>query len=355
MRLHDLIADKRDDIIARWRTTVKAAATEAKTLRQSEIEDNIPGLLDEIIEALADKTSVKEDSPNAVEHGKQRLRIGFDLTTVVREYGILRNAILDVADEAGLTLSLSEFRRLGDSLTVGITDAVVEYSKMRHRLFEMFASVLSRDLKNPLQAISTGSSMLMRQSALAADVIARLAGQVANSAGRIHRLVDQLVDLSRVGLGGGFALDRQWVDLRDICAGVVEELRAGHPDRDIQLEVDGACSGEWDRERITQVLSNLALNALNHGSEGQPVTIRVGGQSQSVIVSVHNLGNPIPHDDFTTLFDPFRQQPAAPGGSLGLGLYIVREIVREHGGTLSVESSAADGTTFRLELPKNAS
>jgi signal transduction histidine kinase len=355
MLLHEMLAARRADIIARFRSDVRAAAVEAKTLARSEIEDNIPGLLDEMVVALSRRESIPETSPNAAEHGKQRLRVGFDLNTVVLEYRILSNCILDFAISSGVTPTVEEFRRLGNSLNVGVSDAVVEYSRVRFRLFEMFVSVLSRDLKNPLQAISTGAEMLQRPVAIAADVIGRVSTQLARSAARIHRILDQLLDLSRVGLGGGFALHRQRFDLTELCAEVVEELRDEHHGRVIDLKSDSALMGSWDRERLRQVLSNLGINALTHGGETSAVTFLIRADADVVVVEVHNEGEPIPPGQFTKLFDPFRQQPEAAGGSLGLGLYIVREIVREHGGAVEVESSEEAGTTFRVRLPSTQS
>lgn len=106
MLLHEMIAAKRSDIVARFRSEVRAAAVEAKTLARSEIEDNIPGLLDEMVVALSRQTSIAESSPNAAEHGKQRLRVGFDLNTVVQEYRILCNCILDLAASSGVEPTL---------------------------------------------------------------------------------------------------------------------------------------------------------------------------------------------------------------------------------------------------------
>jgi signal transduction histidine kinase len=352
MLLHEMIAARRAEIVARFRSDVRAAAVEAKTLARSEIEDNIPGLLDEIVIALSRQTSIPDSSPNAAEHGKQRLRVGFDLNTVVREYGILCSCILDFAASSGVDPTLEEFHRLARSLNVGVSDAVVEYSQVRFRLFEMFVSVLSRDLKNPLQAISSGAEMLQRPVSRATDVIARIAAQLAHGTARIHRILDQLLDLSRVGLGGGFALQRQRFDLTELCAQVVKELSDENPGRVIVLMSDGVFAGSWDRARLHQVLSNLGINALTHGSGTSAVQFRLLSDVDEVLVEVHNEGKPIAHSEFARLFDPFRQQPEAAGGGLGLGLYIVREIVREHGGAVEVESSEDAGTTFRVRLPR---
>ena len=353
MRLCEMIGSKHAEIIQRWRAGVRGSATEAHMLSRSELEDNIPALLDEIVVALRHDDSISDGSPNATEHGRQRLRVGFDLSTVVREYGMLRNTILACAEDSGITPTLDEYRRLGDSLTVGITEAVVEYSKLRFRLFETFVSVLSRDLKNPLQAISTASEMLLRQPPIAAEVVARVSGQVAESARRIGRNIDQLLDVSRVGLGGGFAPHRQFFDLAEVAARVIGELASTHDDRHIDLSVAGACTGNWDPDRIAQMLTHLASNALIHGSPTEPIQLRLSDGGQTVLMELHNRGNPIPREEFTRIFEPFRQQSKTHGG-LGLGLYIVREIVREHGGTIDLESSELDGTTFRVTLPKTA-
>jgi phosphoserine phosphatase RsbU/P len=169
-------------------------------------------------------------------------------------------------------------------------------------------------------------------------------------------MVAQIMDLSRVRLGGGFDVSLAPVDLRAVLGGVIDELRTVHPSRTITLDC-APVTGAWDRERLEQVFSNLIGNANHHGSAETPITLTTHKEGDTISVDVHNEGDPIPEELLPTLFEPFRRgertsQQAKTAG-LGLGLYISREIVIAHGGDITVRSDAEHGTTFRVTLPLN--
>jgi signal transduction histidine kinase len=167
-------------------------------------------------------------------------------------------------------------------------------------------------------------------------------------------MLDQLYDLARVRLGGGIAIDPAAVDARRLVQRVVEEFRLTHPERSIVVEEDGGSThGTWDEQRLGQILSNLIGNALRHGDKQGPVRVRVLGASPSLVLEVEN-GGAIAPSVREQLFDPFRRGTRPSRDSLGLGLYIVRQIVVAHGGSIDVKSSEHDGTSFRVQLPRDA-
>jgi signal transduction histidine kinase len=128
----------------------------------------------------------------------------------------------------------------------------------------------------------------------------------------------------------------------------------GSPDRRIELEVLGDAHGTWDPGRMAQVISNLVSNAVAHGAPYAPVTVQIDATGDDhVDLSVHNEGPPIPPELLPVLFEPFRRGTGdkSPRG-LGLGLYIVRQLVEAHGGTVDVRSTAPEGTTFTIELQR---
>jgi signal transduction histidine kinase len=147
-------------------------------------------------------------------------------------------------------------------------------------------------------------------------------------------------------------------DLGHLCREVVDEMRAAHPTRTFRFDPHGDLAGEWDGARLRQVVSNLLGNAVQHGGGAGPVDLAVGGEDSDVRVTVRNQGPPIPRDDVATIFEPLVRGPSAESrgprrpGSLGLGLYIAREVVAAHGGTIDVQSSAEDGTAFTVRLPR---
>ena len=168
-------------------------------------------------------------------------------------------------------------------------------------------------------------------------------------------LIEQILDFTRSRLGGGLEVVFAPMDLREALVPIVDELRAAQPSATIQLQCP-ELRGAWDRDRLEQVFSNLIGNALAHGDPGKPVTVTAGADALSVWVQVHNEGPPIPQQFQQALFNPFRMGERlnrSPAG-LGLGLYISNEVIQRHGGQIEVRSTAVEGTTFRVVLPREA-
>jgi PAS domain S-box-containing protein len=222
---------------------------------------------------------------------------------------------------------------------------------------ELFLGMLGHDLRNPLGAIVASAGTLSMHDGLD-ERARRMVARIGNSSSRMARLVEQILDFASVRAGGGIPVVRRPVDIAAVCDEVIDELRTAHPDRRIEARCLGDGSGVWDPDRLSQVFSNLVGNALAHGDPHEPIRVLVTQQNGQVMVRVHNMGPPIPADTIPTLFDPFRRardskRTAVPG--LGLGLYITREIVRAHGGTIDVRSSRDAGTTFCVRLPRHDS
>jgi signal transduction histidine kinase len=170
------------------------------------------------------------------------------------------------------------------------------------------------------------------------------------------RMIEQLLDLARVRVTGGLRLSPRPVDLAELCRHVLDELRAAHPGSSLELVAAGGLIGRWDGDRLAQVLSNLAANAIEHGEPLAPVRVRLDGHDpERVEIRIENRGA-IPEPLLPSLFDPLRsaQHRGARARGLGLGLYISREIVAAHRGRMTVRSSPADGTCFEVELPRGA-
>jgi signal transduction histidine kinase len=226
------------------------------------------------------------------------------------------------------------------------------------RLNEMFVAILGHDLRNPLATLVTGSELLRSQAT--EPMQERVLQRMTAAAGRMTRMIDQLLDLTRARLAGGlgFAAARKPVDVASLVQRTVDELRGAHPERALSLEVDGDATIHGDADRLLQLFSNLLANALNHGSPAAPVVVcvaqTVAGSEREVVVTVRN-GGVIPADLLPTLFDPFRLRETASGKArgLGLGLYISKQIADSHGARIEVASSPERGeTTFAVHLPR---
>lgn len=224
----------------------------------------------------------------------------------------------------------------------GDPDQVLAETQRYARLMEVFISVLTHDLRNPLTAIMTASEMLKPD-----QDVTRAALRIRQSADRMARLIDQLLDFSRIKMGAGLPLDLCEMDLAATGRMVVGELEVGYPDRRIQFETHGVLWGTWDRDRLAQLLSNLGGNACQHGDD--PISIRLDGtQADMVRFSVENRGS-IPDHMMPDLFEPGARKANSRG--LGLGLFIAQQIAAAHGGAVQVDSGS-DRTRFLVEIPR---
>jgi PAS domain S-box-containing protein len=221
----------------------------------------------------------------------------------------------------------------------------------RLRVTELFVGVLGHDLRNPLTAINAAAQLLLRRDDVP-EQANKILARIASSGERMARLIDQLLDFTRVRLGGGLAIMRRRIDVCALVQRVALELELASG-RTFRCERHGdVCEGEWDPDRLEQILSNLGHNADRHGQAGTPIVFRCLDDGDFVVLEVHNEGPPIPPELQAVIFDPFRRANRQSPG-LGLGLYIVRAIVLAHGGTIDIESSAGHGTSFRVRLPKH--
>ena len=217
------------------------------------------------------------------------------------------------------------------------------------RLNELFLGVLGHDLRNPLTTVLTSAEYLRQSDD---PKIAKFGDWIYASGERMSRLIEDTLDLVRMRVGGGIQLHAAAMDLGEVVGRIVEEQRAAHPDRQFTFERDGDLSGKWDADRVAQVASNLIGNAARHGTAGSAITIAARGGDAFVVLTVSNQG-PIAPELLPYIFDPFRgtrDRHRGRYGGLGLGLYIVQQVVLAHGGRIDIRSED-DRTTFVVELP----
>ncbi|MFL5303478.1 MAG: ATP-binding protein [Anaeromyxobacteraceae bacterium] len=228
-------------------------------------------------------------------------------------------------------------------------EALIEQLARTVRVTEMFMGIVGHDLRNPLAAISATASLGLRRGPPEAP--RRDLERILTSAQRMSRMIEQLLDVTRIRLGNGLPVARAEMDLAEVARQAIAEAERANPDRRFVVDVRGATQGSWDHDRLAQVLSNLLGNAVQHGPPSSPVTLTLDGTArESVTLRVHNEGTPIPPDRLASLFDAFNAGDRSRG--LGLGLYITREIVVAHGGSVDVASTAGGGTAFVITLPR---
>ncbi len=247
-----------------------------------------------------------------------------------------------------------------DGASLGLGGVVVEITDRRRaeeelrrtaEFRERFLGIVSHDLRNPLNTIQLSATVLMNSECVVMNHL-KLVRRIVTSAERMGRMIEDLLDFTRGRLGGGIPINRQPANLRHICRHVLEELELGHPERELRLSATGNFQGEWDPDRLSQLIGNLGKNALDYSPEPTPVDFVLRDEGDSVLVEVHNAGSPISADQLPHVFEPFRRATERATAGLGLGLFIVQQIVRAHGGTIEVCSTEADGTTFTVRLPR---
>jgi PAS domain S-box-containing protein len=221
-------------------------------------------------------------------------------------------------------------------------------------LRERLVAIVGHDLRNPLSAINMAAQILTRSGLNAPEL--NIVNRIQASANRMTRMIGQILDFARIRAGMSFTLDMKSVNLHQICHAVIDELRLGKPDQQIDLDAKGSGEAVCDPDRIAQVLSNVIGNAIQHGTKG-PISVTVrDAEPDAVEIAVHNFGPPIPEAEHARIFDVFRRDAdteGRPSDSIGLGLFIASEIVRAHRGSIAVRSPDRNGTTFAVVLPRN--
>ena len=293
-----------------------------------------------------------------------RLR-GLDL--VVLETGERVHEEIQISLPGGetrhLLLSQEPLRDAGGAI-IGLTGAATEITdqkRAQEQLAQALAfrdrmiGILGHDLRNPLGAVRALSALLLRREDVPEGARESLA-EIGRASQRMLEMIGTLLDFTESRFRDGLPIAPVPADLHELCRHVVGELRAAEPGRAIELRLEGDGRGTWDPARMAQVVSNLVANALEHGARHGAVRVSVAGDAEDAVLEVQNQGPAIPPELMTVMFEPFCQgsglQEAARPRGLGLGLYIVRQVVQAHRGTIAVDSTVERGTTFKVRLPR---
>ena len=364
MRLVELIGQEHDTIVTEWVRFAQTLHPSPEGMSVEMLRDSGEALLKAIARQMELQLSTSrgtvEGSAHEVggpsgHHALNRLKEGFDLQQVISEYRALRMSILRLwTERQGLGGDdAEEVRVFNETIDEALAEAVERYTTRIHELKDEFVGVLGHDLGNPLSAIIITSKSLLENTPADQPACRRLA-RIVTSAERMQRMIRDVLVLTLRRFHRPLPLRPKETDLGPLCRDIVAELGEMHPERHIEIQENGDLRGQWDSDRISEVVSNLVGNALQHGVPDSPVEISLVGNDREVVLMIRNQGETIPEEKMGSLFEPFRSGAEAPAGSghLGLGLFIAREIVEAHAGHIEVASSKTDGTAFTVHLPR---
>ena len=386
MRLADFIVSNIEPILMEWevfaRSIAPGAAMDALALR-----DHAPDILLATVQDMNSSQSATERSAKSRgKHGHHegggdgtaisgrvlngaselhavgRLGSGFDLMEVVSEYRALRASVLQLWRDSNpepRECDVDDLTRFNESIDQSVAKAVSSFTKRVDQARDMYLAILSHDLRNPLNSIALSAESL-RHLERSADALG-CASQISTNAQVMSRMIGDLLDYTRTRLGAGMPVSPVRMDLAILCRELFDEYRTAHPDRVIHFQSNGEQIGDWDTDRLRQAISNLLGNAVQHGAEDALVDLKLTGDPSEVVVVIHNGGPPIPPGELPRIFEPLVRGAGAEHprrnrpGSIGLGLYIAREVARSHDGRIDVTSSLEAGTAFTMHLPRHSS
>ena len=367
------IIEHMEEIVSEWESFARNLSPETAKMDSWALRDHAKPMLEAIAKDIESSQTERQQAQKskglgpvfrgvetaASAHGLLRQSDGFDLPQLVAEFRALRATVLRLwfaREGYGDPDSAYEMARFNEAIDQALAESVVSYSKELDKSRDIFLAILGHDLRSPLNALAGASSVLSKpESAAHRD---KALAAVANSVAVMSAMTSDLLEFTRTRLGKGIPVTPSKANLENVCRTVINEVSHVYPKTAFRLESAGRLDGLFDSARIHQVVSNLLNNAVHYGKQDLPVFLVVNGDDNALRLQVRSQGPPIAPNLLQTIFDPLVQIPTEetdPGRStnVGLGLFIAREIIVAHGGTILASSSAEGGTTFTVELPRN--
>ncbi|MGF6225660.1 sensor histidine kinase [Pseudomonas frederiksbergensis] len=373
MRLSEFIVLHVDRIVDEWEQFAKTITPAAESMDRTALRDHSRSIL---LAAARDMTKPQsaseqlakargegpEKTPSLDEagasHGELRHTVGFDLVQMTSEFRHLRACVIRLWVNSLDSPDIAYFQdmiRFNEAIDEALAESTAAYAEQVNHSRDIFLAILGHDLRAPLQAVSMSTEILMRKTNLEGDALT-CALHIKRGTRHMAVMIGDLLELVRSRLGKSLPIEPAPMDLADTAREAIAQACAAHPQCDPTLSVEGDTQGVWDGRKLNQMLQNLIGNALQHGSSNNAVKLTLRGEADSVRLTVHNDGAPIPPEALPTIFDPLvrsaNEALNGPTTSLGLGLFIVKEVVKAHQGTIEVSSNEADGTLFTVVLPR---
>jgi signal transduction histidine kinase len=347
----------RDEVLLEWGKRLRQTIKEAEQLPHPILINTFPALYDNLAQAISPdypRSMGNEGNTVASEHGGERARLThYHVHSVISEYQILRWTIFDVLKTHGVQLSDEEVFVINVSIDGSIRESVNAFALAQTALRERFVAALTHDLRNPLST-AHGFAQLIKQSSEVAQ-IKEFAERISGNLRRMDSMLQDLLDSVTFQSGERLRLRLEEFDMLEVAKEICDQYTVTHGPR-FQF-FGNAAKGWWDREAIKRAIENMVGNAVKYGAPHTPIRLKVESQNERVFLSVHNQGDPIPPEQIEGIFQVFGRAVAAKEGNKegwGIGLSYVRNVAESHGGSVAVDSAAGRGTTFMIDIPKDA-
>ena len=376
MRLSKFIIKNMEKILTEWEAFAKTTLPAAETMDSLALRDHAKLILLAVAKDIETSQTAREQSDKskgmapdlagketaAATHGALRQLAGFDLEQLGGEYRALRASVIKLWKAQLTDLSDSEFndmRRFNEAIDQALAESIKSYSQAVNQSRQTFLAILGHDLRSPLSSIQMAAHILSQSKVLDAQYL-NFAASIKKNVSTMDGMIKDLLEYAGGELGRKIPIKRKAANIGSICQISLDEVQSAFPDLNFNFEVSGDLDGFFDAARFQQVLSNLLNNAAKHCQHGTQITLSARRKSETVIVQVKNFGKPIPPASLQVIFNPLvqlsdnGQNPNSHlSTSLGLGLFIAREIVEGHDGTIEVSSTEKDGTKFTVQVPLN--
>jgi len=368
--MRSFIVDHLEEILCDWEAFAGTLSPAADTMDVAALRDHAKQMLETIARDIQTSQSSQEQDLKskglaahqdahsaAAAHGALRQQVGFDLNQLVAEFRALRASVLRIwlsKKAYGDEPTAYEIARFNEAIDQALGESVTTYSQELARSRDTFIGILGHDLRTPLGAMRGAVEVLAKSPKEESRQAAYAAAN--RSVAAMTTMIEDLLDYTRTRLGKGIPISPQPHDLAEVCGECVAQMRLAHPQASIEFSCAERMQATFDRDRMRQVITNLLGNAVEHAAPGSKVFLRATVEGDAARLEVTNRGPTIPQQHLQTIFEPLVQlEPdgASPlrSTNLGLGLFIVRQIVLAHGGAVTATSSDDAGTTFAVRLP----
>ncbi len=374
MRMSKFITENIEEILVEWESFAKTIHPAANTMDSLTLRDHAQLILEAAAKDIETHQTDRERSDKskglapvlagketaATAHGTLRQIAGFNLEQLGSEYRALRASVIRLWKSRITDFQEPEFEdmlRFNEAIDQALAESISSYSKAVDQSRQTFLAILGHDLRGPLSAIQMASHILIKSEALDAQHL-DVAAHIKRSVATMNRMIKDLLEYAGGEIGKKIPIKPETANMENVCRRSIDEVQLAYPKAAFDHDITDDLVGYFDPARFQQVLSNLLINAAKYSEEGKRITLSARRDGETIVVEVKNFGLPIPPESLQVIFNPLVQlhhteSQSHPSTSLGLGLFIAREIVEGHHGTIEVSSTEPDGTVFSVRLPQS--